>query len=101
MRSATNPTFREFNAVLRRAGFQRDYISRAGGCRIDGWKRQENERRTIIVQLWDDGQHRATHSISGRQTTHPTEFADVPGMLAAINVESERQDNKNLARADG
>lgn len=94
-------SFRALNAELRRAGFRREYSTVAGGCRMDEWQRQDNDRRTIKVQLWGDGLHRASHGIGGRETTHPTDFTDVAGMLAAIKTESERQDNLALAQIDG
>lgn len=91
-------SFRAFNAAMKRAGFQKEYSSRAGGGRVDEWKRQENDRRIITVQLWGDGKHRVTHSIDHNENTYPTGFTDVEGMLAAITRERERTDNYKLAQ---
>jgi hypothetical protein len=92
----TKMNVRPFHRILRQDGFILDYDSRAGGIRVIEWIKQINFVRQIRVQLWGDGQHRATHSISGNENTHPTYFTDIFGMRSAIETESIRQDNTRL-----
>jgi hypothetical protein len=82
---------------LRRSGFVPDWDSVAGGERCWQWSRTIGDRQ-VTVQLWGDGNHRATHGIRGSEDTLPTEFKDTTGMMDAISHEWHRADNKRALR---
>lgn len=86
-------TLRPYTTVLRRAGFQFGYRSRAGDCHVtEFWKREGD--RELKVQLWADGKHRVSHGIHGkhglRQSDTPTDFETVADMECAIKREWTR-----------
>lgn len=62
---------------------------------------RERDGRVVGVQLWSRGPHRAFHSIAGCSDTMPTEFADVVGMLAAVEREQARMDSAYVWRLPG
>jgi len=87
--------------ALRKAGFHKAYDSRAGGMRVVQFERTHG-RRTLQVQLWDDGQHRATHSLDGVMDTAPTNFEGLTEMEKAIWNEMVRMDHprrKSVSRS--
>lgn len=86
-------TLRSFTRQLRGLGFVPGRDSRAGGIRVWSWTKQTSLDRMVEVQFWGDGGHHVTHERNGCQCTRPTDFNDVPGMLVAIEYESNRQDN--------
>ena len=88
--------FEKFAPLLRKRGFKKDWDSRAGGIRIAGWTKHAGERE-VRVQIWADGNHRVSHSIRNRATTHPTQFNDEASMDDALSWEENRRDNLNLA----
>lgn len=80
-----------FCRELKRLGFQRD----------PKWRHLRNPLlyvkvvgpRELDVQLWRDGRHRASHSLNGRMSTYPTEFAKVAQVRAAVYRELTRLDH--------
>ncbi len=87
-------TFAKFAPLLRKAKFRKTWTSRAGGVRIDEWKREEPDGRTLVCQLWADGEHRINHEWVGCSDTVPTDFADEQGFAAAVQRESTRTDGR-------
>lgn len=85
--------FRRFAPCLRRVGFRKKWDSRAGGVRVAEWTREEPDGRTLVCQLWADGQHRISHEWVGCTNTHPTDFEDEDGLAIAIHHEATRTDN--------
>lgn len=73
-----------------------------------GFDREDNDRdpltyrkkigdRFVNVQLWKDGRHRASNYLIGRgETTLPTNFTTIEGMLIAIETETSRKDHKTF-----
>jgi hypothetical protein len=85
---------REIFAALRALGFERSYVSRAGGAKLVVYDKDIDGRRTVDVQLWGDGMMRASSSFKGCSDTAPTEFTDLPSLRTAIEHESTRMDGK-------
>lgn len=83
---------RRYSMALRKFGFSQSYDSRAGGMRVVQFERTQG-RRTLQVQLWDDGKHRATHSLDGIMDTAPTNFEGLTEMERAIRIEMTRMDH--------
>ncbi len=97
---------RPFSAKLKALGFRKDGEVFSRDCLI--YKRDELPEidREIEVQLWSDGEHRASHWIAHdvrgvdgevhhfrHMITTPTGFADVEEMLVAIEHERARTDH--------
>lgn len=85
-------------AELRAQGFKRAWQSRAKGQEIVVYEKIVGDRK-LDVQLWHDGQHRASHwhspmSLHGCMCTRPTEFLDLAGMKEAILIELTRTDHQ-------
>lgn len=87
------PNCRELSKRLRSDGFRITYDSSAGGSRVVIWEKKLTGNRTLDLQLWDDGKHRVSHTISGCMNTVPTDFVTLEQMLVAILTESTRMDN--------
>ncbi len=84
-------------ASLRRAGFERAWRSAARSCYV-----LRIGARSLEVQLWDDGRHRASHMLwrplpdggeGGRMSTFPTDFTTLEAMWRAIFREVTRTDH--------
>lgn len=87
-------TFQVFAPILRRMGFKRQWISRAGGEKCIEYRRVNDDCRALDVQLWASGNHRISHWIGGVMDTKPTGFASHEELIAAVQHESSRTDNK-------
>lgn len=83
-----------FIRQLRKLGFTVDFDTCAGGTRTIQFGKLVDTRRKVIVQLWGDGGHRATHEFKGCSDTRPTDFTALDGMDSAIKQESTRTDGK-------
>lgn len=90
----TNFEFFDIRRRLRKSRFKKTWTTRAGDCRMDEWKREEPDGRTLICQLWHDGAHRMTHEWCGCSDTKPTSFVNEQQLEAAIVHESTRKDSK-------
>lgn len=88
---------RPFSIVLTFEGFQKDYDTRAGGGRTVQFSKVVGDRK-LELQLFDDGQHRVSHFLNGRMSTHPTEFKNPQDMLVAIAHELKRTDHPEPKR---
>jgi hypothetical protein len=85
--------FTPFTAALRRHGFRLQWAQRrTQGCPAvtQYHKLIPGTERTVHVQLWGDGAHRANHSFNGHEITRPTDFHTVEQMLIAIGIEEAR-----------
>lgn len=91
-------TLRPFTRELRRLGFERQYRQRHQDGDVTEFRATRGDR-FVTVQLWSDGSHRAAHGtrtglesgiIGEHETTCPTNFRDVQGMLRAIAYEWAR-----------
>lgn len=91
---------RRYSMALRKFGFSQSYDSRAGGMRVVEFERTQG-RRTLRVQLWDDGKHRASHSLDGRADTEPTGFEGLTEMEKAIRHEMIRMDHPRRKKQRG
>ena len=75
-----------FYAKLRELGFKRVHRCRSDNdCHI--YERDEGDRITIIVQLWPDGRHRASHMAGGRCKDRPSDFRLVSSMTGAVEAQ--------------
>lgn len=83
---------RPFSTMLLGLGFIKDYDTRAGGGRIVSFKMLRGNR-FVDVQLFDDGDHRASHFLNGRMCTFPTTFKTPVEMVKAIEYELKRTDH--------
>jgi hypothetical protein len=83
-----------YSTVLRALGYTKEHDSRAGGIRTVIFARISGDRK-IEIQLWGDGQHRASHFLNGIMSTPPTEFKTVGDMCCAICKELTRVDHPN------
>lgn len=87
---------KEFYKVLRQMGFKRKY--RGYGLSSPHVYEKEFSDRTVDVQLWVDGKHRASnmhdtpYGKRGQMDTYPTDFKTVDGMIRAIEFEASRKD---------
>lgn len=87
---------RTFSDLLRKHGFKKSgQVRHRDGDMIE-YSKQVDDRRRVEVQLWQDGQHRASHWIDGVMSTHPTDFRTEDECVQAIEIESTRTDNKKL-----
>lgn len=77
---------KEILAELHAQGFKRDYHSRGGGAEIIIYTKRVGDR-ALELQLWDDGNHRVSHFLGGRMSTHPSDFRNVAEMKVAIQHE--------------
>lgn len=84
MKAALKPFYSE----LRKLGFKRDSLSHFsdGFCVI--YQYAFPSGITVDVQLWSDGNHRASHMYNGRSRAVPTDFLTVSEMVSAIEAES-------------
>lgn len=73
---------------LRAQGFKR--ISRDKDVVV--YEKTEGHR-TLNVQLWADGGHRASHMLNGRGSTIPTSFSGVYSLRKALTKERTRMDH--------
>lgn len=83
--------FKDFIETLVANGFRKAEGS-DGYCWI--FKKQVANDRVVDVQIWNDGAHRASHMLRGCGSTPPTDFTTIDGMLAAIQHETTRTDQK-------
>jgi len=51
------------------------------------FSKQVDQHRILMIQLWEDGEHRVNFSHDRRQATLPTDFRTVDEMVEAIKVE--------------
>jgi hypothetical protein len=86
---------RTFTTTLKKLEFVEIRDIRGGGIRVRTYRKRLKDR-DVEVELWGDGNHRATHSVHGCSDTFPTDFFTPPQMLEAIEKESTRTDNKWL-----
>lgn len=90
--AAQSLNIRPYTDALRKlGGWEADGDNRVGGCRVVTFKKTIGLRQ-LRLQLWGDRNHRVSHAYAGSETTHPTEFTSVETMLAAIEVETSRDD---------
>lgn len=88
---------REHRRLLRAMGFKLMWRSRHQDGDCDCFEMRFADR-TVDVQLWEDGGHRASHmydtvySKNGRCNTNPTNFDTPMQMLAAVGTEASRMD---------
>lgn len=87
-------TFGLFAWPLRRAGFRKTWATRSGGARMVEWRRDDPDGRTLVCQLWEDGNHTISHEWVGCSDTHPTGFTTETGLTAAIEREATRTDGR-------
>jgi hypothetical protein len=80
-----------YTHILRsQGGWVKQFDSSAGGIRTVCFEKTVTARRTLVLQLWGDGEHRVSFFHNKRMATLPTDFSTPEGMLAAIKVESRR-----------
>lgn len=88
---ANNP----FVKLLISQKFKKDFNQRSNS----GWNVKQYRKlckdRIIIVQLWGDGFHRATHAFNNWECTKPTDFNSLFEMKHAIKFECFRRDHKH------
>jgi hypothetical protein len=85
--------FSPFAAALRKLGFRKEWAYRAtAGCPAvtQYHKLIPGTERTVHVQLWGDGRHRASHGVAGHEITKPTDFRTVEQMRTAVAFEEAR-----------
>lgn len=87
----------QFAKTLSLLGFRKDYESATKEDTVRVYKATFG-KRTVDVQLWSGGGHRASHMYDGVGTTGPTDFRTVKGMCAAILREITRTDNAKLSQ---
>lgn len=91
---------REHRRLLRALGFRLVSRTRHQDGDMDIFELRALDR-TVNVQLWEDGGHRASHMYdtqyakSGRCTTLPSDFRTPLQMLAAVWRETTRMDRRN------
>lgn len=90
--------WRAYAAALKSMGFRKEWETRGGGIRTIQYRRVANDR-TISVQLWEDGKHRATHGINGCEMTTPSGFRSIYGMRKSVMREAARTDNRYAGRS--
>ena len=73
-----------FQKVLRELGFVRDFADKTYGVYQYVTKGFCAPHRIVRVQLWDDGNHRASHMFKDCCRRVPTNFTTVEGMKKAI-----------------
>jgi len=91
--SSVKATFRPFAAALRKQGFTLQWAQRRtlGSPAVTQYhKLIPGTKRTVHVQLWGDGGHRASHAVAGHEITKPTDFRTVGQMLTAVAFEEAR-----------
>ena len=97
------PAIQEMCRALRRMYYVRNFTQRVTEnvhWTLMYYKRVDS-RRTVTVQLWGDGEHRATHSIDGYSNTPPTYFTNLNGLWDAVQHEETRTDNQRLQQGKG
>lgn len=85
---------RHLALVLTKQKFIKNWGTTYGGIYTAQYSKPYGPRRTVVIQLWGDGKHRACHEFRGCSDTAPTEFHTAMGMLAAITYEATRMDSK-------
>lgn len=86
--------FEIFSRPLLRLAFRKKWDSRAGGVRVSEWKREEEDGRTLVCQIWEDGKCRLSHEWLGCSDTVPTDFSDEEELVKAIEYETIRKDSR-------
>ena len=83
--------------ALRRLGFKRTDLCRSKvNGRLATYEMTHADRK-LKVQLWEDGGHRVSHALKGREVTTPTNFRTVEEMGTAINREWTREHRSDLS----
>lgn len=87
---------RDIMSGLRKRGYKRKYLVR-GRDSLVCYTKDFPGAREVEVQLWVDGNFRASHSIKGCSKTKPTDFKTFGGMLVALAIEETRTDGFQLS----
>lgn len=85
---------RPYAKLLRDMGFLKAWEQRATKymARVVQFEHLFGNRK-VEIQLWEDGEHRASHFLRGRMCTFPTYFKTPAEMLGAIHTECTRTDH--------
>jgi hypothetical protein len=87
----------KLSRYLRKEGFKQTYFSRGGGVSTRIFEKQVGDRK-IDIQLWGDGNHRASHMLNGVGSTPPSDFGMLHEMQMAIVQEMTQTDQSAWAR---
>lgn len=101
----TKVNIRPFTRELRKQGFDFEWRDRSGGTECTQFTKRQGDRR-LRVQFWKDGNHRVSHGTYSSEhcyseTTLPTSFKTVEGMLAAVAAEWTRPSREPGTPLDG